>query len=343
MPSRGLLWSIAAAIALTLAAPQAAQAQTKAEVGAARALFQSAVADEGAKRFEVALEKFRRVQAVKDTTNVRYRIAACLEALGKLRDAVTAYDAAIQLGETEAKSGDTVKAARERIVELKKRMPALTITLSEKAPSDAEVEIDNEKVASTAVGAPIFLDPGVHEVSGTAPETPPFHTSLTLAEGAHVSLVVRLERPPPLAKPPEVVPPVVIPSHHDVREPVPVVTDGSGRRTWGFIGLGTGGVLLVGSGVVLLLRHNDIATLNDACKGGVCPKSREGELTSVRSRAVTEGPVAAVFAGAGVVAAGLGAYLLLTADEPKPAAASTPVVSGFITGSSGGVDLTGRF
>jgi hypothetical protein len=63
----------------------------------------------------------------------------------------------------------------------------------------------------------------------------------------------------------------------------------------------------------------------------------------VRSRAVTEGRVAAVFAGAGVVAAGLGAYLLLTADEPKPAAASTPVVSGFITGSSGGVDLTGRF
>jgi hypothetical protein len=338
----GLVWSFAAALALaTIVLP--AQAQTKTELAAARNLFQEAVTDEQAKRFEPALEKFRRVQAVRDTTHVRYRIAACLEALGKLRESSASYEAAIQLGENDAKSSDVVRSAKERIADLKNRMPALTITLSEKAPPDAEVEVDHEKVPSTSLGAPLLLDPGVHDVSGTAANVPPFHTSLTLAEGARVSLVVPLDRPAVVATP--VVPPVEKP--HPIESDnhrMPVSTDG-GRQTWGFVALGAGGALLVTSGVVLLLRHNDIATLNDAChNGGVCPRSREAELTRVRSRAVTEGPVAGVLAAGGLVAAGIGVWLLATPTDAR--AASTPqrpVLRAFATPSAGGVDLAGTF
>jgi hypothetical protein len=334
MPARGLVWSFAAvAVAVALVAmPQAARAQPKSEVVAARNLFEEAVSDEGGKRFAVALEKFRRVQAVRDTTHVRYRIAACFEELGKLRESVASYDAAIQLGENDPKSGDVVRAAKERISELRKRMPSLTITLSKESPSDAEVELDHEKLSASALGAPVLLDPGVHEVSGSAANAPPFHTSLTLAEGARISLVVPLDRAL-VASTTEVAP--VEREHPPTdRGRHPVEANGSGRRTWGFIAVGTGGALLVGSGVVLLLRHNDIATLHDACNNdGVCPKSREAELTSVRGRAVTEGPVAVALAAGGVVASAVGVYLLF---GPRS-------VRAFATGSAGGVDLTGTF
>ena len=339
----GLVWSFAAALALaTVAMP--AQAQTKSELAAARNLFQEAVGDEQAKRFEGALEKFRQVQAVRDTTHVRYRIAACLEALGKLGESSASYEAAILLGEADAKSADVVRSAKERVAELKKRMPALTITLSEKAPPDAEIEVDHEKVASSALGAPLLLDPGVHDVSGSAANVPPFHTSLTLAEGARVSLVVQLDRPAVAAITP-VVTPVDRPNRPDPdNHRMPLNTDG-GRRTWGFVALGTGGALLVTSGVVLLLRHNDIATLDDAChNGGVCPRSREAELTRVRSRAVTEGPIAGVLAAGGLVAAGIGVWLLATPTDVQAAIAPRrPVISAFATPSAGGVDLAGTF
>jgi hypothetical protein len=343
MTRYGLVWSFVAALALaTVAAP--AQAQTKSELAAARNLFQEAVTDEQAKRFDVALEKFRQVQAVRDTTHVRYRIAACLEALGKLGESSASYEAAIQLGEADAKSSDVVRSAKERIAELKKRMPALTITLSEKAPPDAEVEVDHEKIPSSALGAPLALDPGVHDVSGSATNVPPFHTSLTLAEGARVSLVVPLDRPAVAAVTPA---PMLVerptPADPD-KHPMPSSTDG-GRRTWGFVALGTGGALLVTSGVVLLLRHNDIATLDDAChNGGVCPRSREAELTRVRSRAVTEGPVAGVLAAGGLVAAGIGVWLLASGPDAKATSArQRPVVGAFATPSAGGVDLAGTF
>jgi hypothetical protein len=346
MLPRGLVWSLAAA--LTFAAlPPVARAQSRAEVAAARKLFDDALSDEQAKRFDAALEKFRRVQAVKDTPHVRFRIAACLEGLGKLHEAIDAYEATVQLGESDAKNGDVVKGSRDRIVELTKRVSALTITLGPNAPPDAEIELDHEKVPERSLNAPILLNPGPHEVVGTASGATTFRTSLTLAEGARLSLVVPLERTPavrPTVDPPPNIepPPPQPPGDGGGDVPVPAHAS-SGRRTWGWIGVGTGGALLVGSGVVLLLRHNDIATLESSCKDGVCPKPRESELTRVRSRAVTEGSVAGVLAVGGVVAAAAGVYLLFGPGASPSPAKPRATVSAFATPSAGGLDVVGSF
>src|SRR5260370_16479361 len=64
-----------------------ASAQTAEELAVARKTFAQGVADQNAKRFEAALEEFRRVAAVRDTANVRFRIASCLEALGPMAKA----------------------------------------------------------------------------------------------------------------------------------------------------------------------------------------------------------------------------------------------------------------
>src|SRR5258708_19910802 len=81
------------------------------DLDAARKLFREAVADEDAKRYETALEKFRRVDAQKDTANVRYRIATCLEALGHRAEALANYDAVVRLGDGARTSANALPVA----------------------------------------------------------------------------------------------------------------------------------------------------------------------------------------------------------------------------------------
>ena len=72
----------AAAFAIAIAAfdaavaPGVAHAQSEEELNQARELFNEAYKDEQEKRYEEALEKFRRVAQVKESASVRYRIAS---------------------------------------------------------------------------------------------------------------------------------------------------------------------------------------------------------------------------------------------------------------------------
>ncbi len=159
--------ALAASLATTALVSAPAFAQSANELAAARTLFASALNDEENEHFDVALEKFRRVQAVKDTAPVRYRIGACLEGLAKLKLAIASYEGAAQVGEGDPQLAEVVSASRERIAALRARMPEVTIRLADGAPADAEVELDHEKVPARALEQPIALDPGRHEVSAS--------------------------------------------------------------------------------------------------------------------------------------------------------------------------------
>jgi hypothetical protein len=85
----------------------------------------------------------------------------------------------------------------------------------------------------------------------------------------------------------------------------------------GAITLSAGGALLVGSAVVLIVRHGDIQSIQNACSGGVCPVGRRAELTSTRDRALVEGPVAIGLGIGGGVAALAGLYMLLVPNSSR--------------------------
>src|SRR5258706_8052107 len=163
------------------------------DLDAARKLFREAVADEDAKRYETALEKFRRVDAQKDTANVRYRIATCLEALGHRAEALANYDAVVRLGNDDKTSADAVRVATARVAQLDPLVPRLSILLPASAPSGTVVSVDDVPVDGSALSAPMALDPGHHSIAATAPGAVPFRTGVTLAEGARVSISVALE------------------------------------------------------------------------------------------------------------------------------------------------------
>jgi hypothetical protein len=294
------------------------------ELTAARVLFSEALRDEEKSHFAAALEKFQHVAAVKETPPVRYRIGTCYEGLGRRAQAFASYQATVRLGEGEPQSSDVVQAARARMDALSKRVARLTLTLASDAPPEAEVRIDGENVGALRDAVP--LEPGSHVVTASAPGRAPFRSELTLYEGAEASLAIPLDS---AAVPAQTLPVAetrgqaqVIPDRGS-GEPVPT----SSWRTLGWVALAGGSALLVGSTVVLVVRHADIVALNSDCPKGICPMgANRDDLNATQSRALAEGPIGVSLGAVGLVAAGLGVYLLATSSpSSSPNAGITPV------------------
>lgn len=289
----------------------AAHAQSASELAAGRQLFVEALADEENGRFAAALEKYKRVQGIRDTVNVRYRIGTSLEGLGKVARAVDAYAAAIQLASESNADAEVVRGARARLEVLRPRVAHVSVRVTPPAFADAEVSIDSERIPAQSYND-VSVDPGAHVVTAQAKGARPFRAELTLYEGGHADLAVVLE---PLEAPPPPPPP-------------PASADHSGTyRTAGIVTGAAGGLLVIGGAVVLALRSSNISDLNESCPDGRCPASREQELRSTRDRAVLQGPVGAAMLITGAVALGTGIVLYAVPGRDTTAAVTRFVPS----------------
>jgi hypothetical protein len=312
--------STAIGLALSLLVCQAARtspaaAQSADQLDAARKLFSDAMSDEDAKRYDTALEKFRRVAGVKDTANVRFRIATCLEALGRRAEALSDYEAAVKLGEEEKLAPDVMRTFREHAAALDRVVPRLSIVLPTDAPASTEVRVDDAPVDRSALGGGIPLDVGHHTIRATAPGDTPFETAVTLPESGHVSIAVTLTPIAPAGPPPG---PTLVhgPSgpggNGEKKHPVPEHPSHVGA----WIAIGVGGALAVGSVVSVILRQSNISTINSDCPGGgsplQCPGSKQSEVNSARSAAQWQGPLAIGLAAGAVVGLGIGTWLLVS-------------------------------
>jgi hypothetical protein len=280
------------------------------DLAAARKLFTDAVSDQDAKRYDTALEKFRRVQAVKDTANVRYRIATCLEALGRRAEALANYQATIRLGEGDRTATDAVRAANEHAAELDRVIPRLTVVLPGDAPAGTQVRVDDAPVDAAALGGPLPFEPGAHTITATAPGHVPFQTGVTLPEGGRVSITVILpattassaSAPASSAAPPPPPPP-------------PPNRGGGGPPAGAWIAAGAGVALAAGSVLSFVLRQSNLNKLSTDCptKGAdgklQCPQSLTNEVNSARDAAAVEGPLAIGLAAGAAVSAGIAVWL----------------------------------
>lgn len=320
-----LRWWTPACLIVTLAFSQTARAQSDADLERARQLFAEAFSDENAGRCAEALDKYRRVQAVKDTPNVRFRIGSCSEKTGQLRAAMRSYDGAIRLGRGDPRSKDVVAEAEKQIESLAPHMGRLVLH----KPDIASVRIDDEQVSELEAKEPVWLDPGPHVVTATAPGFKPYRSDVTIRERETEELAIALEPEPVSTPPPR--PPLPPPP-----SPPPLPPSPSHARAiagWSLVGLG--GALGVAMATSLVVRETSIASINDACKMG-CPIARKSELEQTRERALIVGPLAAVFGSVGGAAIVAGAILILT--EPKQTA-----VSAWIGANVAGLMVARRF
>ncbi len=296
-------------------------------LAAGRALFAEALADEQAGRFAAALEKFQRVERIKETASIEYRIGTCYESLGRAPAAYGAYQAALTMAERDPAMSDVARASHERLDALSKHVARLTLALPDATPADASVRVDEQPVAREALSAPLVLEPGAHAVAADASGRVPFRSQIALPEGGEASLAIILATAP--AAP---------------QEPAAAAPAGatSARRTAGWIFLAAGGALLAGSATALVLRQVDITSLQTSCPSGLCPAgSNRSDLEATRNRALAEGPIAAGLGAGALAAAALGLYFVLSG--PTAPAAARAVLAPALCGDKPGVTLEGAF
>jgi len=316
------------ALALALAAALHAvpcRAQSDDALAGARQLFVEAVGDEDAKRYETALDKFRRVAAVKETANVRYRIASCLEALGRRAEALASYDAAVRLGAQDPSAADVVQASRARAAQIDPTVARLSVVVPPEVRPSTEVRVDDAPIDLDSASASLPLDPGHHTIRATAPGCVPFDTAVTLSAGGRVSITVTLQ-PAGAAPPPSALPPAA-----------------STTPVGAWVAIGVGGALAIGSVVSLVLRASNMSTLNRDCattsSGSLaCPSATMDEVNSAHDAAKIEGPLGIGLAAGAVVAFGIGAWLF--ASSPSTGASALVVMPAW-TPEGGGVVLRG--
>lgn len=337
---RRLALALAAAMALH-ATP--CRAQSDDALASARHLFTEAVADQDAKRFEVALDKFRRVAAVKETANVRYRIASCLDALGRTAEALAAYDAVVRLGAQDPSAVDAVQASRARGAQLEASVARLTVVLPPDAPADTEVHIDDAAIDRSSLAWSLPLWPGRHTLRATASGRTPFEAAVQLSAGGRVTLTVTLqpaEAPAPAAPTPA---PTPTPAAPPPTPPAPQANASSGPPTGAWIAFGAGGVLAVGSVVSFVLRASNLSTLDRDCattaSGSLsCPASKSGEVSSAHDAAQVEGPLGIGLAAGAAAAIGVGVWMWLA----RPGGgASALVVAPSVSPHAAGIFLSG--
>ena len=272
--SRGGLRFSSFVVAVAIALPALAAGPSKADLAKARRLFAEAEADETAERWPVALEKLRRVLAVKETGGVRFHVGLCEDHVGSLVAALGDFRRAAELAdEMPPNEREELRAkAIERIEDLEQRTPTVRIQLPKDA-SGVEVTIGARTLSAAELAAPVRLDPGEVEVDAHR-GAKKFAKRLILVERGSYDVPIAFEPdapPPPPPAPPPVAPPPPPPpghEHHDASRPITTATWIAGGAT--IVLAGTAGYFflakqsLENDTAAACERHCDLAARQDA-------------------------------------------------------------------------------
>jgi hypothetical protein len=205
-------------------------------------------------------------------------------------------------------------------------------------PKAVDVTLDGEPLALTLLGTPLERDPGRHVVrAGGARVREPQQKALDLGAGDTARVALRVIVTPAKVDPNDVVP-AGSPAEPATPAPTPADDDAeqarSKRRTIGWVAVGGGAALLVGAGVSLVVRQNALNQVDNQCP---LQKDCNPSLSSTQSQGATASILFDVLGPLGVVAAGVGAVLVITS---KPASPTTGLV---ITPGLGGASATWSF
>lgn len=292
---RGARVAAIAIAAVLMSGP--ARAAEPSDVESLRAAFTAAYDEESRGNVGAALAMFRAVQRERDTASVRYRVAACLEALARRPEALTAYRA---VGEV-ARPADAavVESARARALALALELSELSVEIDGATSSALELLIDEHPVPVTDRRATVTLEPGAHSVVVRRGSDAPAPIHVTLAAGKPTVVVIglrgeRVDRPAPRG--PAQAPPRTV---------------GARDLTPGALVVGAGAALVAGCAVALAVRESAISSVQETCPGGVCPRQSADAVEAAAGRARAMLPLAIATGAAGVLGLGAGTWLLL--------------------------------
>jgi hypothetical protein len=318
MALRPLTWAASLAVCVLAApasaTPPASTAESNAALAEARFRAASEAFDQG--RVNEACAAFAESGRLYPTLGTLLNLALCHERQGKTATAWIEFaHAAAWAG--DAAQGDRREFARQHALRLEHLLSRVQIELPPNA-QELRLAIDGEPLIGVRGSLPVFLDPGEHSISASAPFGKSYVTRVTIADTAPpAALVVRVPaleavsgRGGAIAAP-------------RTREPEP--TGSSSARTAGWILGGTGvGLFGLGAafGIDALARTGSCAIPCDATS------SEAAEAISL------------VAFGTGLAALAAGAWLLYL----HPAVASSTVyVIPHATAQGTGLSVVGTF
>jgi hypothetical protein len=282
-----------------------------------------------------ACPKFEASLRYDPVLGTRLNLATCYEHVGKLASAWGLYRESVELAR---KAGDTkrVDYAQKQAAALEPRLPKLSITVPANPPAGFAVKRDDTSVDGGAFGVALYVDPGVHSVTASAPGFEAFTASVTLVEGKTEALAIPALAAKPAAAVEDGKPDV---RRADVETAAPI----SKTRTYAAIGAGGAGVVAIGVGVVFGLKarssNSDAKALcGDDLRCSAETIDRDKKLVQDARSAATISTVTLIGGGAAIAAA---AVIYLTA--PRTVERATAHLVPVPHNGGAGLALTGTF
>ncbi len=305
MHKQALALTLCGALALPAVAPIVAAQEV---TGVAQTLFDEGKKLMDAEKYEQGCPKLAESYKLQAFTGTLLNLATCYERWGKTATAWAQFRDALAASRREG-NDKRAEYARAHIAALEPKISHLTVSV--KAGVDASafsISIDGVSLGTAILGADLPIDPGKHVISVTQQGKKPWETDVEIGKendrkAVEIPPLVDLPAPPkeqpkPLPRGPEA--------------PAP-------NRTAGWV-VGTIGVALIGSslftGIEASSKWN---TRNDLCPNDLCrPGGLDADKSARRWALATD-----VLLATGVIATGVGAYLLL-----KPGSSSSSATSG---------------
>jgi len=270
-------------VALLLAPALANGTPATPDITHARRLFSEALAAENKEDWNLAASKLREAIAIKETAGLRFHLAYCEEQLGRLVEALSEYDRAGELAESDPNANDVRRLLGPSRRALLRRIPTITVVLPD-GITDASLEVNGRELPSSLFGQPIRRNPGLSTVRVTIPGHEPFLHDLLLSEGDAVVTNVTAT-PLPLASSEIEREPLPSPPPDAHASPAAEASSSQPLRTWILVAEGTLATAALGVGIGYHLAAN---AADDRAAEARAALSAQGPLANAQCGAPAE-------------------------------------------------------
>lgn len=289
--------------------PPLAWADNQPTVAEARQLFAEALRDADASRYADALAKLQKVQAVRDTSPVRYQIARCTENLGRIAKSREMYLRTVDGTQIPSNEDPSIaSASRDAAARLASKVGYVRVDGAATRGPERLLGVDDDEWAGAGLRE---VDPGRHVLRVENSDRKSVRTvDFSVTAGSTSSVRIFPDAPDRETR--------------VATEPAKPREAPEGSPTpWSWVSLGAGAALLATGVTLLVVRETDIGHIEDTCPSGRCPESSRDDIESTQSRARTFGVLGITGTAVGVAGLAVGAGLLLfgprSHDEVKTA------------------------